>query len=500
MRRLLLIALAALASAAAAQAALLGLTGDPSRLQQQTGQVSQLHQAFLGWEQGQTWGSPFATLFASFGPTPLVHLGTSAKPPAKGDAITPLQIAQGKGDSYFTALSHAIFAYGQLIYIRPMAEMNHYESLYAGFRQDGSAKGPQYAPSAYRKAFCRIYLILHGGTAAQINAALAAAGEPPISQDLPVNPTSKLRVIWNPLAAGAPRIPANAAIEYYPGDAWLDLVGNDMFDSEGEFSAAENEALHAFAKAHHKPYSLPEWGLNGIDDPKFVQYICDFIRANPDVELAAYYASIATSAYDLADKPKSRALYRQCITPLASTAPPTGQATGIVNVNGKPFTHGVIPFGAKVNVTKGSLVLKSGVGTFTVSGGGVFSQFVVARGSEPTHTTAAVPVKIQPLIVLRLSGGNYRICKSALRTTAAAAAAKPPPKVVRRLFAKGKGHFQTRGNFSSSTVRGTSWVTIDRCDGTLTQVKQGTVDVFDFRLKKHVSVKAGKSYLAKKKV
>ena len=37
---------------------------------------------------------------------------------------------------------------------------------------------------------------------------------------------------------------------------------------------------------------------------------------------------------------------------------------------------------------------------------------------------------------------------------------------------------------SSATVRGTYWLVEDRCDGTYTRVRQGTVDVRDFRLRK----------------
>ncbi len=46
-------------------------------------------------------------------------------------------------------------------------------------------------------------------------------------------------------------------------------------------------------------------------------------------------------------------------------------------------------------------------------------------------------------------------------------------------------------------VRGTKWTTTDRCDGTLTTVTRGKVAVRDFRRKKTIIVKAGKSYLAK---
>ena len=45
-------------------------------------------------------------------------------------------------------------------------------------------------------------------------------------------------------------------------------------------------------------------------------------------------------------------------------------------------------------------------------------------------------------------------------------------------------------------MRGTTWTVEDRCDGTLTTVKRGEVAVRDFRLKKTILVKAGKSYLA----
>ena len=48
-------------------------------------------------------------------------------------------------------------------------------------------------------------------------------------------------------------------------------------------------------------------------------------------------------------------------------------------------------------------------------------------------------------------------------------------------------------------MRGTIWTTTDRCDGTLTQVKRGTVVVRDFRRRRNVIVRAGKSYLARAK-
>ena len=45
-------------------------------------------------------------------------------------------------------------------------------------------------------------------------------------------------------------------------------------------------------------------------------------------------------------------------------------------------------------------------------------------------------------------------------------------------------------------MRGTIWVTADRCDGTLTRVKRGSVRVRDFRRRRSIIVRAGKSYFA----
>jgi len=51
---------------------------------------------------------------------------------------------------------------------------------------------------------------------------------------------------------------------------------------------------------------------------------------------------------------------------------------------------------------------------------------------------------------------------------------------VRRLWGDGKGRFRTRGRYSAATVRGTRWLTEDLCDGTLTRVSRGEVEVEDF--------------------
>jgi hypothetical protein len=67
----------------------------------------------------------------------------------------------------------------------------------------------------------------------------------------------------------------------------------------------------------------------------------------------------------------------------------------------------------------------------------------------------------------------------------------------RRLWGNGRGRFRTRGRYSSATVRGTEWLTKDSCTTTTTRVKSGTVIVRDIAKKKNVTVKRGRSYVAR---
>ncbi len=70
-------------------------------------------------------------------------------------------------------------------------------------------------------------------------------------------------------------------------------------------------------------------------------------------------------------------------------------------------------------------------------------------------------------------------------------------RILQTLHASGHGRFRTRGRYSAGTVRGTIWDTVDRCDGTLTIVRRGTVDVLDNRLHKTFHIHAHHSYLAR---
>jgi hypothetical protein len=251
----------------------------------------------------------------------MLHIGTGG-PLGKSEAITPLAIANGRGDAFLVSLNQAIAEYGSLVYLRLLSEMNHFSHFHSAYNASGSSRGRAYRPDVFRTMFARMHVLLHGGPAAKINAALKKLGLPAYTgSDLPANAPNKLRIIWNPLGGGQPESRGNAFYRFYPGDRYLEIVGNDLYGAYGQYAGPQNEVLYAFAREHHKPFGLPEWGVKGADYPAFVRYVCNFIRSHGGIELAAYYKSQAGGIFDLASKPASRRVYRSCATPLGRPAP-----------------------------------------------------------------------------------------------------------------------------------------------------------------------------------
>jgi Glycosyl hydrolase family 26 len=306
----LFVLVALLAPASAFARPSLGVLGNTGRFDGLTGQHTQVGHIILGWEQGYSWGSRLSALLPKLGETPMVALNTGRGWPNRSEAITPRDIAYGKGDAYLVALNRALADFGQTIYLRPFGEMNGHWNYYCAFTPSGASKGAAHSTSMFRRAFARVYLTAHGGTA--VNARLARLGLPPVRTDLAEN--ALVRVIWNPQGYGSPNIPANSAQAYYPGDAYVDVVGNDLYNIHYKAEWAAAEKLY---RAHaSKPYAFPEWGNWGIDDPAFVQKMGAWVRSHRRVELLAWFESRPGSIFDLASKPRSLAAYKRFIVPL----------------------------------------------------------------------------------------------------------------------------------------------------------------------------------------
>jgi len=150
-----------------------------------------------------------------------------------------------------------------------------------------------------------------------------------------------------------------------------------------------------------------------------------------------------------------------------------------------------IPVGSFLDTRRGSIRLQSARNRRGATQRGTFSSgvFQVLQSRKR---------RARGLTELRLKGSSFRRCRTGRRgRRGSASAAQLSRRTVRRLRANARGRFRTRGRHSAATVRGTVWITADRCDGTLTKVRRGRVAVRDIRRKRTVVVRAGKRYLAR---
>jgi hypothetical protein len=188
--------------------------------------------------------------------------------------------------------------------------------------------------------------------------------------------------------------------------------------------------------------------------------------------------------------------------PVPTPAPPVGESANAAPSSGTvrvrvpgsrqyvELTEGAgIPIGSIVDASEGEVVITSASdkrgGTQTASFTGSEFKLVQKKAAKP-------------ITDLVLTGGDLSACSPRSRTkTGDLQAAGRRKWSRRRLWGNGHGRFRTRGRYGTATVRGTWWLTEDRCDGTFVRVKRGLVEVRDLTRRKTVMVPAGKDYFAK---
>ena len=166
-----------------------------------------------------------------------------------------------------------------------------------------------------------------------------------------------------------------------------------------------------------------------------------------------------------------------------------GVASGLIYVReqGESDFHQLvgsesIPVGSSVDATDGTVWLNS-----ATEGGGE-QTFFFYEGRFNAEQSG------DGLVTANLEGADFGSCKGKRISTRG-----KKNKKLARLWGSGGGRARTKGRRGSGTVRGTLWLTQERCDGTLFKVKEGVVKVRDFERKRNVTLEAGDKYLAKKR-
>lgn len=158
----------------------------------------------------------------------------------------------------------------------------------------------------------------------------------------------------------------------------------------------------------------------------------------------------------------------------------------------------VVPLGTIVDATKGTAVV-----TWARPDGSTYSARFWAGVFEIKQTTGSNPigeVKLRDDLVGKAASARAStaagISSAAAQFEAWIAKKKKKGKRKNKVWGDGKGKFRSSGSNSSASVRGTRWLVENFQNATRTYVRSGIVDVRDFKRRKTIRLRKGKSYIA----
>ena len=202
------------------------------------------------------------------GPRSVLYLDWTLSSTTSADGgLTVKDVESGRLDGYVREYARALAAYGGPVLIRLFGgEFNG--SWWYG--QSPLANGGL-APADFVAAWRRVVDLFRGTGALNVSFAWIPNAFPPI---------------------GAGWVASNIDA-YYPGDAYVDWAGADMYDVE---PVNDLDAVYTFAVAHHKPFFLAEWGvrhgsstLTPARQRDWIDAMFDYFESHPDVKAVNYF-------------------------------------------------------------------------------------------------------------------------------------------------------------------------------------------------------------------
>ncbi len=280
--------------------------GSPAAFERQVGK----HVAVFGFFG--SWGGESASLLSyvrSVRARLLLHLSTDfGYGSGASEAISPGDIARGESDAYLIRLCKELATSEAPVYLALLPEMNQTNNAYSAFNANGSSRGSSNSTAAFKQAWRRAVLIIRGGATASIERHLHALHLPALRTSLQALPAPKVSFLWAPQTAGSPDTPANSAAAYYPGDAYVDIVGTDFYSAFPNF-----RGLQALYSAHpSKPFGFNEWAMWKSGDPGFIRQFFAFIRSHRRIALIVYNEGLsANGPFRLTHFPAATSALRQ---------------------------------------------------------------------------------------------------------------------------------------------------------------------------------------------
>ena len=292
--------------------------GSIADFERQSGKHPAVFNFFIDWGAQDGWLGGRLEDARRQGSLAMLSLSTS------GTAISPRDLARGDGDGFLVRLNRRMAEHGQVVYLRPLSEMNNGNNPYSAYDLSGRSRGPAFSTRQFKRAWRRLALIVRGGDLAALNARLRALGMAPVRTGAAELPRPKVALMWVPLSFGNPELPKNHPKHFYPGGGYVDWVGTTWY-SPYRASAAIH-SIYSFPRWRRKPFAFAEWGVWGADTPAFVRQFFGFMKSHPRVRMAVYYQSASLKPeFRLSNHPASRAALRRAV----SWPRLTGSSTGV---------------------------------------------------------------------------------------------------------------------------------------------------------------------------
>ena len=222
--------------------------------------------------------------------------------------------------------------YAKPVFLRVDQEMNAHWFQWSSYNADGTRRAS--GPEDFRNMWRRMAIIFDGGTVRDINARLAALGMPPLDADakfptwmnMPsttdpnayVEPATNVAFVFNPVdAPGIPDVSGNRWLDYYPGDEYVDWVGQTTYNTTWNATMEQrfkwlSAFYEEFSVKRGKPYMLGEWGLEpkanaGFgDNPGYINDMLRWAEAHPKVKALVYFSvNESKGDYRLSSYPES---------------------------------------------------------------------------------------------------------------------------------------------------------------------------------------------------
>ena len=142
-------------------------------------------------------------------------------------------------------------------------------------------------------------------------------------------PGQAFRFMWNPNGGTGNEASGRTWDDTWPGSSYVNFVGVDQYDYAGY--SANIQAVVAFAQSQGLPAAIPEWGLNGSDDPSYINGVANLVGNTSDaIAVQAYFSYDGGSGgidSDITQFPQSEAAFKADFGGIPSTIPSTTTTT-----------------------------------------------------------------------------------------------------------------------------------------------------------------------------